>query len=440
MDADDDPIPDFIPEEIPDFIPEEIPDFIPEEDYPEAVFDFTFHVDTLWSNAGDSMVIAVNNAATMISAVNTVNSLGDGRYIIALAADIVLPASDAPALRFTQGDTTILGCGHTLQLQPTDGGESPVLVEGENTVLTLSSGSIEDSLVLRGMTPVEDEDYPSLITVQGGSLCLCDGAVIENHQAGHGGGAILAVGGSVVLYGGTIRGCGVVGYGDVYGGAAAVTDGADFCMYDGLIEDCRALSLDGVGYGGGIAVCQTDDSTVTFSGGMIRGCYASCGGAVFCGASRVTLLGSVSVEDNFAFGEDGMDSGGGVWFEPDDSSILYVYDACVIRDNHFFGSDSCFLAPSAADGPEASGASELTRGSAVLTVTDDALGLPSDLCGAEIDTVLLIGDLSEEAYISVGGRVIERTEPASAVIREEASQIVEFESPTPAASVARVTA
>jgi len=297
--------------------------------YGEASYNFNFRVDTIWEEYDGALIMPVCNAATMIAAVNTINSLGNGVYYIALAADVTLPAS-GQALTFSCGEVTILGCGHTLQLQPMDGGESCLVIDGAE--VSLGAGSIDDELTIRGFVPADEEEYASLITVLDGSLWLHDGTVIEDHTAGHGaGGAILVEGGTLWMLGGTIRNCGVTGRGAVYGGAVGVAWGGSFYMLDGEITGCFAESESGEGYGGGVAAFAAEDveaeyekAPVQLLGGSVTDCSADFGGgaalAAFPGA---VILGSVSITDNE----------GGVWYSEAEGFALYVYGGCVIRDS-----------------------------------------------------------------------------------------------------------
>lgn len=405
------------------------------EDYPEATYNFNFQVDTIWESYGDCMFIAVRNAATLISAVNTVNSLGEGTYIIAMAADITMPAAEISLLRFTCGETSIFGCGHTLTLQPIDGAEPGIIVEGADTVLTLGSGVIDDSLMISGGRPAANEDLPSLIEVRGGgTLELYDGVVLENHEAGHGvGGAICAADGLVRMYGGTIRDCGVVGYGDVYGGGVGVEWGGSFYMFGGEVKDCYAMSIDGTSYGGGVAAAPWvgneyaayEKAPIQLQGGSISGCIAAYGGgAAFCGFPGAVLLGGTSIRENIAYGPDAS-SGAGVWSADIDGFALYVYGGCVISDNTYYSSaayttgfetaaaaeEASELAGVEADDGSGEPVEEYTgpvRGDALFALTEDArlLACVSDLCAQE--DVLRVGVLTGDARVSIadGGETL----------------------------------
>ena len=282
------------------------------------------------------MIITVANAATLISAVNTIDSLGEGTYFIAMAADIVMPEAEETVLRFSCGDTTILGCGHTLSLQPADDAAPAIAVEGADTRLSLGSGVIGDSLTITGRVPEEGENYPSLIAVYGGALTIHDGVTVTGHRAGHGaGGALRVEGGSVWMLGGSITDCGVAGAGDVYGGGVCVLWGGSFYMYGGG----RAESAGGISFGGGIAAVPSEagnpaeGAAIQLLGGSITGCGADRGGgAAFAGYPGAAVLGDVVIERNAAFGDDAA-SGGGVWYDAAEGFALYMFGACEVRNN-----------------------------------------------------------------------------------------------------------
>lgn len=384
------------------------------EELEEATYDFTFQVDTIWESYGDYMFIAVRNAATMISAVNTITSLGEGAYIIALAADIELPASDVTLLRFTCGDTTILGCGHDLRFHPTDGAEPFITVEGTDTVVSLGSGLLEDRLTVSGGKPEENEDFPSLIAVRGGTLNIFGGTVLEGHEAGHGiGGAVCVEDGLARMYGGMIRNCGIVGYGDVYGGGIGVAWGGSFCMFDGEIVDCYAMSIGGTSYGGGIAAVSHEredepvysKAPIQLQGGRLSGCLAANGGgAAFRAFPGVALIGGAEIQGNIAYGTD-AGSGAGLWCDETDGFTLYIFDRCVIAENNYYSSAAYTTGLEAVetDGDEPTTDEPVgpVRGDAAFRLTDDArlLACTSDTCADE--DVIRVGVLAPGALVSL---------------------------------------
>lgn len=395
----------------------------------EIYKDFVFKADTIWQTYGDTMFIAVSNAATLLSAVNTINSIGSGNYIIALSADITVPASMAPALRFTCGNTILLGCGRSLTFLASDGCEPRLVVDGENAVLSLSCGEYADELTVVGARPAVDEDFASLIEVRAGELWICDGATVTSHRAGHGvGGAICVRGGSFKMYGGTVEDCGVVGYGEVCGGGVGVLWGGSFKMYGGTITGCYAVSIDGESRGGGIAAvgCEAEAAyefaPVQFFGGTVTGCRANYGGGTaFVRFPGAAVLGGVAIRGNLTYGAD-ADSGAGVWFDAADGFALYVYDRCVIRDNTFYGPDAVTTglearwevlqkvggadseAEDAGEEPEPV-LVEAVRSDAAFSLAEDAglFAQTSDLCGDDPDgEIIRVGVLQSGAYISLG--------------------------------------
>ena len=372
-------------------------------EYEEATFNFNFIVDTTWDSYKDIMFIAVRNAATMISAVNTINSLGDGVYIIALAADITVPLS-AEGLVFSCGDTTILGCGHTLTLQPEDGADLCLAVSGEDTRLSLGSTMIDDTLTITGSSPADNEDYPGMITVAGGTLDICSGVTLCGHTAGHGMGGAVSVtdGGTVRMFGGTITDCRIIGSGSLYGGGVGIASGSSFYMFGGEISNCRCVSFDDVSMGGGIAVTASgsvpaDEALIQLQGGTISDCAASYGGGIaYVDYPGAVIMGDVSVCGNFAFA-DAPAAGGGIWCSADESFVLYLYGKCNVSQN-----DSYTLNVSAAEKLDLSA----RRGSladVVISGSSPAWSTlhveASDLCGA--DDHVRVGILKGSACVSV---------------------------------------
>ena len=205
------------------------------------------------SPAGTPKQFKVSTANGFKEAVEDINRQSGGNYTISLLDDIEL--ADSEDLTLTQGETTILGNGHTLS-----GGKTQTLgVSGSGTVLNLGQETGSDKLTLDGKNA---SSITAVCVSNSAKLNMYKGVTIQNYtNSGIQNTDYTSSTGSVFhMYGGCIQNCSGSAGGGVY-----VIDGT-FTMEDGEISNCKASSLGG----GGVAITAFSyGSNLNLNGGRI---------------------------------------------------------------------------------------------------------------------------------------------------------------------------
>ena len=220
----------------------------------------------------------------------------DSPLVIA-AGDYVLTGAGCTVTKgFAEGDMMVIKAGASLRL----GDKKHV---GDYADITLSgnviSRSDENGAAMReAEEPLFDpaESDGAMLAVEGGTLAVMPGAVLQNGYSKRSGGCIRLEGGEVLFDGGSILGCGTAGN----GGGVNIAAGSTFRMLSGSIADCYAAER-----GGGLYA----EGTAELAGGIVSGSAAKQGGGLYA-ASAVSFA-------EFALSENRAEQGGGVYSAAD---------------------------------------------------------------------------------------------------------------------------
>lgn len=289
----------------------------------------------------------VSTLDALYTAVREVNSNG-GNAEIVLKNDITLDpgkwdlsSSPSDALKFTAGNVTILGEGHTLHAYnrsaPTQRGIS---ISGD-AVVNLGRDGYDQSLTIRGGGGATSDPglLVPLFNMIGNAMLnmydhvkICDsrsggttagvslmekaqfnmyGGVIENchNWASVSGGVMVEGKGTFNLSGGTISKCS--GY-----GGGVIVNGGRMSFDKGRIEDCKSLD-----YGGAVCIYA---GTAEITGGTITGNSASeYGGGIFHISGTLMIGTDAAIYNNTAdaAGDDVLNYGGTISFSAPPSGL-----------------------------------------------------------------------------------------------------------------------
>ncbi|MDR3357135.1 MAG: hypothetical protein LBO04_08145 [Spirochaetaceae bacterium] len=258
--------------------------------------------------------------ATLADAIEAVP--GDNtEYTITVLESITIDAAgtasigDGKHIKLVPGGTSgtiSRESGYTGVLFTVNSGGSLALAGNEAKTLTIDGGA-----VLNGETNSGLSASASLVSVNGGTLSISEGAILQNNYNCDRGGGVYVDGGAFTMSGGTIS----ENWGSD-GGGVYIIGGSTFTMTGGLIANNTGNN------GGGVNVGSADTNrynTFMFSGGAIQnnkiksggnwggggvtvanGTLSMSGGALISGnetstASKDTGGGGVCVESNGAF-------------------------------------------------------------------------------------------------------------------------------------------
>ncbi|MCR4962969.1 MAG: S-layer homology domain-containing protein [Firmicutes bacterium] len=224
----------------------------------------------------------VGTAAELYQAAAQINA-NNYTATVTLSADITLNNYE---LKFTAGNTTLVGQGYTLYMDNqhsrgihlTDNAVLNLCLPDQSDTLTLSNGSINNNLT------------EAIITLnKNARLNIYAGAVIcESRSAATPAGIELLGNAALHMYGGTLRNL----KSQPIAGGVWVSENSVFTMDAGVIENCSCYGIPfnpeyyfdyGNCTGGGGGVTVTGNGVMTMNGGVIRNCQSqqASGGGVF---------------------------------------------------------------------------------------------------------------------------------------------------------------
>ena len=197
---------------------------------------------------------------------------------------------------FAEGDLIVLRSGAELCLgdEKHVGDYADITVSGN----VYSEKTDDGSYIHRVEEQMFDADTVkgALIAIDGGTLRLKTGSVLQNNYSLNSGGGVRVESGEMLLEGGSILDCGT----KENGGGVLVSAHAVLRMNAGTISDCYASR-----FGGGVYT----EGKATFSAGTVAACSALQGGGVYAAAE--TKLEEAVLSGNRA------ELGGGIYFAVD---------------------------------------------------------------------------------------------------------------------------
>ena len=269
----------------------------------------------------DTHVYEVGTAAELYNAASEI-SANDYTATIKLKNDITL---DNWELKFTAGETTIIGGGNTLFMdQPHNRGIDLT----KNAVLNLCLPDKTDSLTLSNGSKDNNLSEAIISLLNNAVLNIYDGALICESRSAATPAGIQLEGKSVLnMYGGVLRNL----RSQPLAGGIWLSDSASFNMFGGVIENCENYSQ----YGDGGGVIITDSASMIMTGGVIRNCNSKYGsGAGICvypyGDATVSIGKDAEITGNTA-----GTYGGGILYYNDymGGGSLTIADGAKIHNN-----------------------------------------------------------------------------------------------------------
>ncbi|MDR0586326.1 MAG: hypothetical protein LBG26_03710 [Treponema sp.] len=208
--------------------------------FPATALDWSY-IDNMITSASGPTIITITSDITVTSTINLLSGKeitikSDGNWKLVRAST------------FTNEFFNMTGASLTLQA---DSGKT----------ITLDGDSFSSSR--------------PLIYMNSGTLTLGAGSILEKNYNSTQGGAVYALGGSVVINGGVIRNNKTTNAGNGYGGGLAISGVSDFSMSAGSIYGNQSA-----GNGGGLNLYNTTTAAIT--GGSIYGNQAGANGGGIC--------------------------------------------------------------------------------------------------------------------------------------------------------------
>jgi len=230
---------------------------------------------------------------------------------ITVPQDITLPIAMTIPVPQTAGITlTIKGDTATRKISR---GFEDTNTSGGLFIVPSGVNLIFEDIVIDGNKGVYTNNAASLVRVNGGTITMNGGAVLQNNRASQGGGVFVNYG-IFIMNGGKVSGNTVSDGYNNYGGGVYVS--GTFIMNGGEISG-NTVNGSYNNYGGGVYV----NGTFTMSGGTISGntasgtasgSYYSYGGGVYVSSGTFTMSGG-AINGNNASGSNNNNYGGGVY-------------------------------------------------------------------------------------------------------------------------------